>query len=217
MASAGGRFARRRPTRCRRWWCRAAPGPKARVRARSSGCSDAWATGCGWSWRWWRRLRPRRPASSRRWCRCPAGASRRCARLDRSAQSPKRFLAVKQLDVLGLSRRKAPHRPREVDEMRLARGHQRVHAALFGQVVALPGIAGAAGGHHVGPLVVATARQRDQVIPRQALTVTQLELGSMAILAAIAVAGEEECVGDLAAEAAGNVHELDQPDDGWFG
>ena len=92
-----------------------------------------------------------------------------------------------------------------------------MHAALLGQVIPLPRIARAAGGHHVGPLVVATARERDQVIPRQALAVPQLELASMAVLAAVAVAGEEECVGDLATKAAGDVHELDQPDDGWFG
>jgi hypothetical protein len=38
----------------------------------------------------------------------------------------------------------------------------------------------------------------------------------MAILAAIAIASEEECVGDLTAEAAGNVDELDQSYDRWF-
>ena len=39
----------------------------------------------------------------------------------------------------------------------------------------------------------------------------------MAVLAAVAVAREEEGVGDLAAEAAGNMHELDEADDGGFG
>ena len=92
-----------------------------------------------------------------------------------------------------------------------------MHAALLGQVIPLPRVAGAAGGHHVGPLVVAAARERDQVIPRQALAVAQLELAPVAVLAAVAVAGEEECVGDLATEAAGDVHELDQADDRWFG
>jgi hypothetical protein len=38
----------------------------------------------------------------------------------------------------------------------------------------------------------------------------------MAILAAVAIASEKECVGDLTAEAAGNVDELDQSDDRWF-
>ena len=41
-------------------------------------------------------------------------------------------------------------------------------------------------------------------------------MAPMAVLAAVAVAGEEECVGDLATEAAGDVHELHQPDDGRF-
>ena len=113
--------------------------------------------------------------------------------------------------------REPAHRPREMHEVRLARGVQRVHAALLGQVIPLPRVAGAAGGHHVGPLVVAAARERNQVIPRQALAVPQLELAPVAVLAAVAVAGEEECVGDLATEAAGDVHELDQADDGWFG
>jgi len=51
---------------------------------------------------------------------------------------------------------------------------------------------------------------------RQALAVAQFGLPAVAILAPVAVAGEEECVGDLAAEAAGDMHELDQPDDGWL-
>ena len=55
------------------------------------------------------------------------------------------------------------------------------------------------------------------MVARQALAVAQLELAPVAVLAAVAVAGEEECVGDLATEAAGNVNELDQPDDGWLG
>jgi hypothetical protein len=39
----------------------------------------------------------------------------------------------------------------------------------------------------------------------------------MAVLAAVAIAGEEECVGDLTAEAAGNVDELDESYDRRFG
>ena len=34
-------------------------------------------------------------------------------------------------------------------------GAQRMHAALLGEVISLPGVAGAAGGDHVSPLVVA--------------------------------------------------------------
>jgi hypothetical protein len=44
----------------------------------------------------------------------------------------------------------------------------------------------------------------------------EVRLPTMAILAAVTIAGEEECVGDLAAETAGNVDELDESDDRWF-
>ena len=53
------------------------------------------------------------------------------------------------------------------------------------------------------------------VITRDA--VAELQLAALAELAAVVVAGEEERVGDLAAEAAGDVDELDEPDDGGFG
>jgi hypothetical protein len=39
----------------------------------------------------------------------------------------------------------------------------------------------------------------------------------MAILAAVTISSEEECVGDLATEAAGNVYELDESYDRRFG
>ena len=48
------------------------------------------------------------------------------------------------------------------------------------------------------------------MIAREALAVPQLGLSPVAVLAAVAIASEEECVGDLAAETAGNVNELDQ-------
>jgi hypothetical protein len=47
--------------------------------------------------------------------------------------------------------------------------------------------------------------------------VAQLRLPPVAVLTAVTVAGEEECVGDLAAETAGNVNELDESDDRRFG
>src|SRR5690349_269224 len=103
-----------------------------------------------------------------------------------------------------------------MDEVGLPWRHQRMHAALLRQVIPLSRVAGAARGHHVGPLVVTAAGERDQVIPREALAMAELPVPPMAILTAVTIAGEEECVGDLAAEAAGNVHELDQPDDGRF-
>src|ERR1700737_2231898 len=77
-------------------------------------------------------------------------------------------------------------------------------------------IAGAARGHHVRPVVVASPRERNQMIPGKALPMPQLRLASVAILAAGEIAGEKEGVGDLAAEAAGNVNEFDESYDGWF-
>jgi hypothetical protein len=54
------------------------------------------------------------------------------------------------------------------------------------------------------------------VIPGEALAVSQLGLAPVAVLAAVEIASEKEGVGDLAAEAAGNVNEFDEPYDRWF-
>src|SRR3989454_11156992 len=59
-----------------------------------------------------------------------------------------------------------------------------------------------------------SAGQRDEVVPRQALPVPQLLLVPAAELAAVVVAGEEERVRDLTAEAAGGGNELDEAGDG---
>ena len=55
------------------------------------------------------------------------------------------------------------------------------------------------------------------MIARQALAMAELELAALAVLAAVVIAGEEEGVGDLAAEAAGDVNELDEAYDGGSG
>jgi hypothetical protein len=55
------------------------------------------------------------------------------------------------------------------------------------------------------------------MVAREALAVSQIHLGTVAVLAPVAITSEEECVGDLTAEAAGNVDELDQADDRRFG
>ena len=52
------------------------------------------------------------------------------------------------------------------------------------------------------------------MIAREALAQLELVLHAVAVLARVRVAGEQEGVGDLAAEAAGNVDEADQADDG---
>lgn len=92
-----------------------------------------------------------------------------------------------------------------------------MHTAFLREMVPFSCIAGAAGGHHIGPIVVAAAGERDQVIPGQALPVAQIGLPAMTVLAAVAISSKEECVGDLTTEAAGNVDELDESDDCRFG
>ena len=56
------------------------------------------------------------------------------------------------------------------------------------------------------------------MVARQALALPQLLLRAAAELAAVVVASEQERVGDLAAEAARDVNEADQPDDrrAWY-
>src|SRR2546422_8631743 len=102
-------------------------------------------------------------------------------------------------------------------EVRLERRPQRVHARLLGKEVPLARVAARAGRQDVSPAVGATAGQRDEVVPRQALPVPQLLLVPAAELAAVVVAGEEERVRDLTAEAAGGVNELGEGGDGGGG
>src|SRR6185295_599906 len=61
--------------------------------------------------------------------------------------------------------------------------------------------------------VGAAAGERDQVVPGQAFAVAQFDLVAVAILAAVVIAREEGGIGDLAAETAGDMHELDKADD----
>jgi hypothetical protein len=83
-------------------------------------------------------------------------------------------------------------------------------------MIALSGIAGTACGDHVLPIVVTAPGERDQMIPRETLAMPQVRLTAVAILAAVPVSGKEERVGDLAAETAGNMDELDKAYDSWF-
>lgn len=55
------------------------------------------------------------------------------------------------------------------------------------------------------------------MVPGQALTMPQFGLAPVAVLASVTIASKEECVGDLAAEAAGDVDELYESYDGRFG
>src|SRR3989442_7802983 len=99
-------------------------------------------------------------------------------------------------------------------EVRLERRPQRVHARLLGKEVPLARVAARAGRQDVSPAVGATAGQRDEVVPRQALPVPQfLLVPGVPELAAVVVAGEEERVRDLTAEAAGGVDGPDEAGD----
>src|SRR3989442_5018567 len=97
--------------------------------------------------------------------------------------------------------------------MRVERGPARMHPRFLGQPIALPRVATRARREGVAPAVGAPPRQRNQVVPGKALPVAQLLLAPPAELAAVVVTGEEEGVGHLAAEPAGHMDELDEPDE----
>src|SRR5207302_11151424 len=80
--------------------------------------------------------------------------------------------------------------------------------------VPLPRVTATARGQDVRPGVGPPPRQGHQMVAGQALPVPQLLLAARAELAAVVVAGEEECVGHLAAEATGDVDEFHEADDG---
>src|SRR4051812_37053947 len=88
------------------------------------------------------------------------------------------FAAVERLDVASLRRRETAHRPAEMHEVRLDRMRERMHPDLFWEAIALAGVAGAARGHDVRPLVGAAARERHEVVARQRFP--RLELGDVA-------------------------------------
>jgi len=80
-------------------------------------------------------------------------------------------------------RREEPTIPVQVVHRRLERHLCRPHLGLVGREIALAQIAGRAGGHHVVPGRVSTARARQQMIEREVVTVA-------AILASESVAQE---------------------------
>ena len=84
---------------------------------------------------------------------------------------------------------------------------------LLGRAVALPVVTGRAAGHDVVPGVAATAGRGQDVVPGEELPAAQLAAVPPAVLAGVVVPGEEEGVGDLAAEAVGNVDEAHEADD----
>jgi hypothetical protein len=121
-------------------------------------------------------------------------------------------VAVEHRDVLGLRRRDAADRPDQLDVVGLVRRMQRVHADFLRQMIALAIVAGRTRRDHVEPRIPAAARDRQDMVARQELTPAQLRLVLATVHAAIAVAREQECVGDLATEAAWDVNESDEAD-----
>src|SRR3984893_12127528 len=123
-----------------------------------------------------------------------------------------RLFAVEDPNVLRLRRRQAPDGPTQVHEVRLDRRVHRMHADLVGQVVRFPGVARAAGGDDVGPVVRATAGEWNEVVACQRFPRLELDLKTSAVLAAVAVAREQEGVRNLPAEAAWDMDEAHEPD-----
>src|SRR6266850_5688046 len=89
-----------------------------------------------------------------------------------------------------------------------------MHPDFLGQQVPLAGIAARARRQDVVPGVRAATGQGHEVIARKALALPQLLLRTAAELAAVVIASEQERVGDLAAEAARDVDEANQANDG---
>jgi hypothetical protein len=94
---------------------------------------------------------------------------------------------------------------------------QRHHTQLVAQMAALAIVARRARGDDVVPGIQSAARDRNDVIARKEFAAAQLSAVTTTILTTVTVAGEEERVGNLAAELAGDVNESFQADDGWTG
>src|SRR5690606_35554981 len=78
-------------------------------------------------------------------------------------------------------------------------------------------VAGRACRHDVLPRIRPAPGHRHDVVPRQELPMPQVRAMAPAVHAAVAVAREEKCVGDLAAELPGNVDEANEADHGGTG
>src|SRR5437870_10177501 len=121
-----------------------------------------------------------------------------------------RLLTVENPDVLRLGRRQTTDRPAQMHEVRLDRCMQRVHSDFARQVVRLPGVARAARGYDVRPVVRPAAGERDEMVAREGFARLELDLKASAVLTAVASAREEEGVRYLSAEAAWDVDEPHQ-------
>ena len=123
------------------------------------------------------------------------------------------FSTVEGSDVLGLDWRESTHGPTQMHKVRLDGVRERMHSDLFGELVPLPRVAGAARRHDVAPVVRTTTGERNEVIASERFARPQLDRGAATVLAAISIASEEKGVGDLAAETTGHVNEPRQSND----
>src|ERR1035437_2903563 len=122
------------------------------------------------------------------------------------------FGAVEHPDVLRLRGREAPHGPRQVNEVRLHRRVQQLHAAFSPGMGRLLSVSGPGWRSEVRPRVEAAARERHHVVASEGLARTKLYRRTPAALAGVTVAREEEGVRDLAAEPARHGNELREAD-----
>src|SRR5215207_1308491 len=142
-----------------------------------------------------------------RYRRFTAGRECRAERLGSREASSVELIYVPALDLVEVAR--VPHHNYIARLFWRALG---VHAAFHGQAVALPCVALGARRHHVVPGVRATARDRFDVVAGQPVAAPEVVSVPRAVLAAVVIAGEEDRVGDVLAQAAGYLDVLDEPD-----
>src|ERR671914_911929 len=117
------------------------------------------------------------------------------------------LIYVPTLDLVEVAR--VPHHNYVARLFRCALG---IHAAFHRQAVALPRVALGARRHHVVPGVRATARDRLDVVAGQPVAAPEVVSVPRAVLATVAIAGEEDRVRHVLAQAAGYLDVLDEPD-----
>ena len=149
--------------------------------------------------------------------RASCGSMSACCKVPRTIfqifELMENFGAVEGSDVLGLNWREPTNRPAQMHEVWLDGVRERMHSNLFGELVPLPRVAGAARRHDVAPVVRTTTGERNEVIASERFARPQLDRGAATVLAAISIASEEKGVGDLAAETTGHVNEPRQSND----
>src|SRR5215217_3449326 len=149
--------------------------------------------------------------STDRYRRFTAGRECRAERLGSREASSVELIYIPALDLVEVAR--VPHHNHVA---RLFWRALRVHAALHRQAVALPRVALGARRNHVVPGVRAAARDRLDVVAGQAVTATEVVSVSRAVLAAVVIAGEEDRVRHVLAQAAGYLDVLDEPYHEWI-